>query len=256
MGETMTGMETTGTTPEFLYVLDLDRTLIDSDVAANALYEATEELEGIPRARLKALQDESENSNQPFDVVGAITGLLPESLSAAEVKDKMDKLKGRFLQLVDRDRLLYEGAQTLVDQLETEDIYIPYVIATYGGKEWQQWKLEAAGFADKDYIITSTNLEKGDWIARDWVQSDGTYAPPLEDEAHKEQLKARHVIVVDDKRKSFEGLPPGNIAILVRHRDQPVRSSQEEGDFEPDMIVSGIGDIMIRLNMPGRGPRP
>jgi hypothetical protein len=252
MSETMEGMESPEMTPEFLYVLDLDRTLIRSDVAADALYQATEELEGIPRERLKALQDESEDSNQPFNVVSAITRLLPEGLPAEEIGNKMNKLKSRFLRLVDRNALLYEGAQTLIDQLEMEDIYIPYVIATYGGEEWQEWKLEAAGLKDKDYIITSTNLEKGMWIAHDWVQPDGTYAPPLEDEAQRQQLKAHHVVVVDDKRKSFEGLPPGNVAILVRHRDERVRSSQEEGGFQPDMVVTGIGDIVVRLNMPGR----
>ena len=257
----MNDKETLGSTPDFLYVLDLDRTLINSQVAADAVYQAAEE-NGISKSELEELQKQVEGSNGSFDVLEAIKQKLSEATSAEETDEeasadeletKLATIKARFLDVIDRDALLYDGAQALIEQLESEDIYIPYVIATYGGEDWQKWKLEAAGLIDKDYIVTTTELEKGAWIAREWLQDDGMYVPPLEEGERKQRLKAKHVVVVDDKRKSFVGLPAGNVSILVRHRNEPVLSSQEEGDYDPDITVGGLGDVTVTLNMPQKG---
>lgn len=223
--------------PDYLYVLDLDRTLIDTERVSEAILKAAEE-NGLSAHDLENAQGQIQAAGGSFDVLDAMAQVAP--------KDVLEKIKTRFLAIAEEQGgFLFEGGAELINQLKTTNI--PFVIATYGGKDWQSWKLEAAGLLEENYIITQQK-EKGSWIAHEWRNGYGTYTPPLDDKEKRKQLTAKHIVLIDDKNDSFKHLPDGNVRVLVRHKDKSILPSQE-GDEKTDITLYTLKDAMSELNM-------
>lgn len=215
-----------------LYAVDLDRTLMRTDTAFG-LISQTAAAHGVPGDVLEAEKREVEASRGSFDVLGHISGQV--------APDTLEQIKEEFVARSGQTDLLYDGATELFETLERQGA--PYLIVTYGGRDWQALKLKAAGLDTRSHLITDQK-DKGHLIAG-WKHNDsGLYVPPTDD---GEQLAAKSVMLIDDKPVSFEGLPEDCSGILVRHNGELLRASQN-GEIPGNVVaVGGIREVISRL---------
>ncbi|HEY5695288.1 MAG TPA: hypothetical protein VIQ80_00465, partial [Candidatus Saccharimonadales bacterium] len=79
---------------------------------------------------------------------------------------------------------------------------------TYGVEEaWQLTKLELAGLLDVPHLIT--HIEAKGELLTGWKQADGSFIVPPALTADFTPLRVQQLIFLDDKAKSFRGIPEG-----------------------------------------------
>jgi len=93
-----------------------------------------------------------------------------------------------------------DGATELLESLQRARV--PYMILTYGGRDWQRAKLRAAGLAHEPQMIIS-GKEKGELIAEWYNDARQCFVVPMEGGP---EMFTR-IVLVDDKAVSFAGLP-------------------------------------------------
>lgn len=185
------------------YVLDFDRCLANTDKLF-ALFEYAVLQEGIlGKEVLSDIRAEMEKTKESFDVLTH----LREYLASSGRQDMLLLIKDTFLK-ASRDYDFFEpGARDLLQFLR--DNSLPFGILTYGGRVWQQMKLQATGLESAPHIITDIQT-KGKIIAG-WKQPGGEFLVPSELGGGVFE----NVVLVDDKFVSFEGLPEGAFGIHV-----------------------------------------
>ena len=185
------------------YVLDLDRCLANTDKLFALFEYAVLQEEVLGKEVLDDLREAMERTRGSFDVLTH----LREYLASSGQQEMLLLIKDTFLK-ASRDYDFFEpGARELLQFLS--DSALPFGILTYGGKIWQQMKLQAMGLDTTPHIITDIQA-KGKIIAG-WRQPDGEFVIP-------EELGGgifETVVLVDDKFVSFEGLPDEAFGIHV-----------------------------------------
>jgi FMN phosphatase YigB (HAD superfamily) len=185
------------------YVLDFDRCLANTDKLF-ALFEYAVLQEGaLGKEVLDDARAAMERTKGSFDVLAH----LKEYLASSGQQDMLLLIKDTFLKASQDYDFFEPGARDLLQFLR--DSSLPFGILTYGGRVWQQMKLQATGLEATPHIITDIQT-KGKIIA-EWKQPSGTFLVPAELGGGEFE----NVVLVDDKFVSFEGLPERAFGIHV-----------------------------------------
>lgn len=187
---------------ETFVILDFDRTLGDTEQLFAAFMAILAEHSELDQPALRRAATESSQRGESFD--GA--AWVREQLEMTGQASVWRALKQAFAVRTAQTDYLLPGAWELLAYLR--DARVGHGILTYGGREWQEMKLAAAGLSELPTIITD-DTAKGTQLRR-WQQSDGTYVlPPEFGQTIRQQL-----VLVDDKPLSFADAPESGIVKL------------------------------------------
>jgi hypothetical protein len=205
---------------EAFAVLDLDRTLLNTDALVDAMFLALLN-HGIGEEQVQIdLMFVNSKAGQSFSLMEYFIAEHGRPLYELVMQDVTDlaATDERFAH-----RLLIPGTIGLLDALDESDI--PYMIMTFGETENQEFKLRLLSASlDKqrnelNALITS-EPKKADWIMSTWMGEDGRFHVPSLAPAQT-PLIADEVIVVDDKAHNVRS-DGKSYGILVDNTDEPV----------------------------------
>lgn len=183
----------TNITEEF-YIVDFDRTLVDSDKLLEVFIEITEQHIGIPKEQIEAADRDIKNRGDSFDTAGYVR----DHLTQDGRREEWEVLEKQFIHESRSLNYLLAGAAELLDWLDSNKK--PYGILTYGNPLWQRLKLTAAGFNHVPHIVMQQK-EKGKLVSG-WLK-EGMFDIPQElGGGH-----SRAVVMIDDKAVSFADFP-------------------------------------------------
>jgi len=173
------------------YILDLDRTLLDTLAAGDVMRDAASWSNiGLADQITQKIAD-STLFGEGFSLRDFIVEQVGEE-GMAKVEQKYREL------ILDRDVLL-PGARELIQYISD----LPdtdFGILTYGSPSGQALKIEASGLGAIPFLVTQETF-KGDLISS-WRDQQGVYHLPGEMGGNT----AEHIVFVDDKPFSFKGL--------------------------------------------------
>lgn len=178
---------------DVFFVLDLDRTLIDT-LRSAAIYI------DVVKAVSSSLSEEVDNELQRNELMGtsfSIHAFVRERIP----EGKLHKIEAAYLAEARTQDLLTKNAYLLLEWLEAEGR--SYGILSYGSENGQDLKLKGAKLDHIPRIIT-LEPDKGRVIAS-WLTEDGLFQIPKELDSLMPVVET--VVLVDDKQKSFAGLP-------------------------------------------------
>lgn len=177
------------------YVVDFDRTLVDSDILLERFIAVVAKhtdvsTEGIVQAGQRAQQQ-----GESFDAARYVRATL-----ALQGHDEhWRELSDRFAEESSAGDMMLPGAARLLEALGGQKCR--YGILTYGSPLWQGLKIRASGLHEVPRIIT-THKEKGRTIAA-WRLNGDEFALPPEFGGGVVQS----IVLIDDKAVSFDGFP-------------------------------------------------
>lgn len=177
------------------YILDFDRTLVDSDKLLQIFIEVAQQHGGISREQIEAADAEVKSTGDSFDTAGYVR----DHLLAEDRSDEWDSMEKQFIHESRALNYMLPGAAELLEHLKVTNS--SFGILTYGNPLWQRIKITAAGFNHVPHIIT-TRKEKGRLISG-WRLDDGSFRLPHEF-GHG---TADAIVLVDDKAVSFTEFP-------------------------------------------------
>jgi hypothetical protein len=217
-----------------LWLIDLDRTLLDIDRAFDELVLACAQAGIGEEAMLWQAKHSAERTGGSFDVIGHLArGGMDD--------DSLDSLYDAFVAGGSGEDLLYADAPAFMLEIQGRDI--PHAILTYGARPWQTAKLERAGLISTPHIITGQK-HKGELI-QSWHDGDGYVVNDDNDNS----FEAERIILVDDKAASYRGIPEDCGGYLVRRGEQILMSQQ--GSVPPQIVtVRGLAEIVPFINRP------
>lgn len=194
---------------EELYVIDFDRTLVDSSRLGHLFLDALGECSGQDVAELHTrLDTERGNSfnvlSAAYDFIGLDEQLKKrvqeQFIETAEALRTTPKSRGGFFE---------KGAAELLELINPDH----RMIFTYGTDErWQTLKLKAAGLYDQHHQITTEMgqdgkpLPKPVLLAHMWRDDHFEVASVHLGDT---PLRAKKLIMIDDKYENLENLPEG-----------------------------------------------
>ena len=179
------------------YIVDFDRTLVDSDKLTEVFVEIAEEYNAISKERVLKASEDMKLIGDSFDTAGYVRDHLNEQNRGEE----WDRLEKQFIHESRSLNYLLPGATELLEWLAANGKH--YGILTYGNPLWQHLKLTAAGFNHTKHMVLEQK-EKGRLISS-WQKSDGSFRLP--DALGKRS--AGRIVLIDDKAVSFDGFPAG-----------------------------------------------
>jgi len=177
------------------YIVDFDRTLVDSDKLLEVFIEIANTYFAIPREQIERANEDVKQRGDSFDTAGFVRDHLYDH----DRGDDWEKLEKRFIHESRALNYLLPGATELLEWLAANGKH--YGILTYGNPLWQHLKLTASGFNHVRHMILEQK-EKGMLIAS-WQKTDGSFKLPDALGRHS----ASHIVMIDDKAVSFAGLP-------------------------------------------------
>ncbi len=218
------------------FVLDFDRCLGDTNGIQAVLEEVILRETGIQPEKLHAIRTRVEASGQTFATIRHTRQLLEDGGSPVTWMH----IRQRLVEAARGRELLLPHARELLGILRGRDI--PHGIITYGVEEtWQLTKLELAGLLDVPHLVTKIE-EKGKLLTG-WKQENGRFVIP---QALAEGLEVGEIVFLDDKAKSFWGIPDGVRGVHVVAPGGNVLPAQQ-GEVPPQVTdVTGI-DGAVRL---------
>jgi len=215
------------------YLLDLDRTILDTEKASALLIDLVAKESPKLAASLRIQVDVYNQHGTPFAIRDVIAEQVGEETAA--------RLEEVFIDESQRQYLLLEGAEDLFAYTDNAPER-SFGILTYGSPKGQMMKLKATKLDTLPLMITQQK-HKGELIMS-WKVPDG-YQLPSE---YGGQL-VDQVVLVDDRIFSFEGLPndvrgywvTDDLSLLdtVEHAAnvKPVYSLQEVIDNEQRLLA-------------------
>lgn len=212
------------------FVLDFDRCIGDTDKMRRLLWQVIESETPIRTDELEAAREAMEAKGFQFDVV---------EYAAREMLRRKSKvtwlhIQEVFVALAKSQNVLEPGATELLDKLDEHRI--PYGILTYGKEAWQLAKLKASGLVDRGVPFEITQIEHKGEVLTGWKHGDEFLIPPALTPS-SQPLHVRHIVFLDDKPRSFVGIPSGVHGFCVRPVAYSPRPSQQ-GEL-PD----GVGTV-------------
>lgn len=201
------------------YVLDFDRCLGNIDASFYLLEEVIDNQSlSVSKASLDAARKETESSGGSFDVFGYIKDKIPNFNINLIESDYINSAANRT------NELLEPGARKFVDFLSSNKCY--FCIMSYGDKDWQTLKIQAAGLGNIPIIIVPTK-QKNDYI-NDWYDENiSKFVIPSAAFTDKKSLLATEVVLVDDKKISFKDLNPKARGYWVSGSANPLADQSE-----------------------------
>lgn len=177
---------------DMLYVIDLDRTLLDVDRAMEIAEEACGNI-GVDFSEIKKERQESFDKSKTYRPYSPLAGI--EKLGGGSLTE----FKSEFLKLAESENLVFADAGRYLERLK--EAGSQYLILTYASDErWQELKMQAAKLDLIPHIIVF-HPRKGMDIAG-WQGNDGKFDAPLE-----EVPPADNITFIDDRPTVFDGLP-------------------------------------------------
>ncbi|MBC7459335.1 hypothetical protein H7200_01310 [Candidatus Saccharibacteria bacterium] len=173
------------------YILDLDRTILNTDKAADLMRNAVSWHNTDLASELAQRIEDYTLLGESFSIRDFIVERIGED-GIAEIETKYNELSAA----VD---VLNPGAQSLLDYLQTKpDAGVG--ILTFGSPLGQAMKIHAAGLDVLPFLVTGETF-KGQQISS-WRRDDGLYQLPPELGGGT----TNQIVFVDDKPFSFKGL--------------------------------------------------
>lgn len=206
------------------YVIDFDRTLVDSDKLLEVFIEVANEFFDIPKEQIKKADEEVKERGDSFDTASYVRDHLRERMlkdSGGELDGEMvwEELQKHFIHECRSLNMLLPGAAELLEWMEENNKR--YGILTYGNELWQGIKLTASGFNHVSHIVMQQK-EKGKFISH-WQQENGTYKIP---EEYGGGCAAK-IVTIDDKAVSFANYPEApSEGYLVHDADNVLKSQR------------------------------
>ena len=210
--------------PEFstFYVLDLDRTLLDTIKATELMRGVIALHDAELAARLEQRFEDYSASGESF----SMRDFIAENVN----EDEMIRIEAKYKEVAVDWELLNPGAKELLEYLSDKES-AGFGILTYGSELGQKMKIEAvAELGAVPYLVTAETY-KGAQIAT-WRENDGLYHLP-------EELgggTAKKIVFVDDKPFSFKGLP-------IDCRGYLVHSVYDAGIEKLPHVVSQVNSL-------------
>jgi len=174
-----------------MYLLDLDRTLLDTDKAAEALRIAVSWHNAALATQLTQRIEDYTLLGESFSMRDFILEQVGEVKTA--------EIEAKFIELSADQDLLNPGARELIAYIRSKP-GAAIGILTFGSTEGQAMKIKAAGIADLPYLVTGETF-KGEQISS-WRDENGVYNLPEE----LGGISVATIVFVDDKPFSFKGL--------------------------------------------------
>ena len=182
------------------YLIDLDRTLLDTDHASQALIDIVAAEDQAAAERVSSHLQETARFGSQYS--------LHDSLGTVLGTEWRDRVEARFMaQREINQSLLLPGARQILAFIESDRS--TGGILTFGSLPGQTMKIKAVGLDDVPYLVTQQPY-KGRLIA-EWHRSDGGFLLP----AVYGAVLADELILVDDRELSFDGLPEGALGYWV-----------------------------------------
>jgi phosphoserine phosphatase len=179
------------------YIVDFDRTLVDSDKMTEVFIEVAEQYDAISREQVLKADADMKRLGDSLDTAGYVRDHMNEQGRS----DEWEKLEKQFIHESRALNYLMPGAAELLEWLAENGK--PYGILTYGNPLWQRLKLTAAGFNHVRHIIMEQK-EKGKFISS-WQRENGTFHLP--DAFGRGDVN--RIVMIDDKAISFSNFPSG-----------------------------------------------
>lgn len=190
-------------------VLDFDRCTGDTEGIQLLLERVILEETGIEPEVFHARRAEVESTGQTFATIRHVHRLLAEAGSDVS----WDYLRTKLLEAARHETLLLPQARELLNLLKAHAI--AHGIITYGVEEtWQLTKLELTGLLD-DVPHLVTRIEEKSKVLAGWKQADGTFLVPPALSGGDDALRVEQIVFLDDKAKSFWGIPEGVFGVHV-----------------------------------------
>lgn len=228
-------------TADTLYIIDLDRCLLQTGFAQDLLELAALEVADVNPSDMKQARKKTENSGGSFNTLGFLR-------QSVQMPEQMHDIKTKFLEYATASDMGYvlreEGAAQLLELLDSSAS--PYMIMTYGSSEWQTLKLEAAGWHMLPYIVTD-DKRKGYRIREAYDEQQQEYA--FDGVHNAGVVAAGSVCLIDDKAISFAGLrdDPRTWGLQVLSGREPQLLSQK-GELPPQ-VVPVVGLTAVRSTL-------
>lgn len=204
------------------FVLDFDRCIGDTDKARQILWSVCENETAITAQELQSAKDAMEAKGYTFDVVGYVAKQLVHQKSEKTWQD----IRRVYVAVAKLQGILEPYVDEFLEACETR--HIPYGVLTYGKEPWQLTKLEAAGLFDRHVPFEVTQIERKGTLLSGWKHGDGFIVPPALTRDFQ-PLKVKEIVFLDDKPRSFIGIPSGVRGICVRPTSYaPLPSQQGE----------------------------
>ncbi|HEX5456072.1 MAG TPA: hypothetical protein VFW77_01765 [Candidatus Saccharimonadales bacterium] len=184
-----------------LYILDLDRTLLDVDMAMSIAEEACHNL-GVDFSKIKEDQQRSFARAVPYSPLATLEDMGDGVL---------ERFKQEFLKLAGPARLVFPDAKRYLDKLEHAGKQ--YMILTYArDARWQELKMQGAGLDNIPHIIIFHPKKSHDIDS--WRSKDGLFNVPLDTIS-----PASEVVFVDDRLRVFDGIPKNCKGYYLKRSD-------------------------------------
>lgn len=170
---------------DFLYVIDLDRTLIDTDKVIEILFESLVSA-GVDGAAFISKLEKARINEENIDTKAELDKL------GTNIWNKFSEY---FLSEVKKRKIVYDDSFRFLDKLAKSKS--KHMILTYGlSKAWQRLKLDATQLSDINYLITDTRDKSG--LIQSWKDDKGIFQVPK-----FSSLSAKKIILIDDREKAF-----------------------------------------------------
>jgi beta-phosphoglucomutase-like phosphatase (HAD superfamily) len=226
---------------EKLYILDFDRTLVDSTWLAQLLLNAVDEIGYDSSLLRESLEKEKGNSFQLLraarEVVGSVNMAV---LKEIFMKSSHDVCRREY----EQGGFFEPGAHDIIETLPRGE----WMIFTYGDDEqWQTWKLEAAGLGDEQYVIATERDETGAPVPKSELLTrmrggDGVFTIQNVQKDGR-QIRARSLTMVDDKPSNLLNLPEG----VVGHLYYPERIEGAQTQDTRDEYMAFLNENRERV---------
>lgn len=177
------------------YIVDFDRTLVDTDKLNEVFIEVAEQYGAISREQIEKADADMKRTGDSFDTAGYVRDRLADEGRS----DDWEKLEKQFIHESRSLNYLLPGAAELLEWLASNGKH--YGILTYGNPLWQRIKITAAGFNHTRHIIMQQK-HKGKFISG-WLREDGSFKLPAEMGGGS----ASRIVLIDDKAVSFDEFP-------------------------------------------------
>ena len=214
------------------FVLDFDRCIGDTNGIQALLEKVLEQETGIKPDKLAVTRQQIEAAGHTFETIRHVKALLKTEGSVVEWEHVREKL----LEASKNVDMLLPGAQDLLRILKEREL--PHGIITYGVEEaWQLTKLELAGLLEVPHLVT--HIEAKGKLLTGWKRPDGSFLVPPALTPDFISLHVKQIIFLDDKAKSFRGIPEGVRGIHIEAPGGNTLPAQQ-GEL-PDGVTSVTG---------------
>jgi hypothetical protein len=215
------------------YVLDFDRTLVNTDKLYDILKDVLEKETNSDVSRLlDVARIESEEAGGSFETIDYLRRLLAEGYH----EDAWPRVQRAFNAQAQHEDALEPGAKELLGLLADKSLL--HGIITFGNEAWQLAKLEATGLLAMPYLVTSIK-EKGLLLSGWKHHSDSSFIIPPAMTRDFTPVVVESIVFLDDKAVSFQDLPTGVQGVFVRSPSGELLPSQEGA--LPEGVTSVVG---------------